>query len=82
VLRYDLVRMVPSARLQDTIDYHLTVSQAAQTAARAGAGTLVLTHFVPACPPGAADEWRAIAAKEFAGDIVVADDLTVVPTTA
>ena len=32
VLRDDLVRMVPMQRFQDTIDYHSTVVQAAQTA--------------------------------------------------
>ena len=36
VLRDDLVRMVPMQRFVDTIDYHSTVVQAAQTAARAG----------------------------------------------
>jgi ribonuclease Z len=76
VLRADLVRAIPVARLQDTIDYHSTVEQAAQTAARAGVGTLVLTHFVPGRPDGSADEWRALAAAHFAGDVVVADDLT------
>ena len=34
VIREDLVRAVPSARLQDILDYHSTVEQAAQTAAR------------------------------------------------
>ena len=36
VLRDDLVSMVPMQRFRDTIDYHSTVEQAAQTAARAG----------------------------------------------
>ena len=36
VLRDDLVRMVPMQRFVDTIDYHSTVAQAAQTAARGG----------------------------------------------
>ena len=44
VIRADLVRRVPSPRLQDILDYHSTVEQAAQTAARAGVKTLVLTH--------------------------------------
>ena len=51
VLRDDLVRLVPMQRFVDTIDYHSTVVQAAQTAARGGVGTLVLTHQVPT--PGA-----------------------------
>ncbi len=76
VIRSDLVALVPSARLQDILDYHSTVEQAAQTAARAGVGTLVLTHYVPPLQRGAEDEWRAIAAQHFDGDVVLGDDLT------
>jgi ribonuclease Z len=78
VLRDDLVRMVPMPRFVDTIDYHSTVVQAAQTAARAGVGTLVLTHQVPTPAPGSADEWVAIAREHFTGDIVFGEDLTAV----
>jgi ribonuclease Z len=78
VLRDDLVRMVPSARFQDILDYHSTVQQAAETAARAGVGTLVLTHYVPALQPGQEDEWRALAAPHFSGPVVLGDDLTAV----
>jgi ribonuclease Z len=78
VIRDDLVRMVPSARLQDILDYHSTVEQAAQTATRAGVGTLVLTHYVPSMQPGQEDEWRARAAAHFSGRIVLGDDLTAV----
>ena len=78
VTREDLVRLVPSARLQDILDYHSTVQQAAQTATTAGVGTLVLTHYVPAPQPGQEDEWRALAAAHFAGPIVLGDDLTFV----
>jgi ribonuclease Z len=80
VLREDLVRMVPVQRFVDTIDYHSTVVQAAQTATRARARTLVLTHFVPAFPPGGGEEWRALAAAHFDGEIVVGEDLTTVST--
>ncbi len=76
VVRDDIVRMIPSARLQDILDYHSTVEQAAQTAARAGVRTLVLTHYVPGLAPGQEDEWRALAAAHFDGDIVLGDDLT------
>ncbi len=76
VLRDDLVSLVPMQRFRDTIDYHSTVEQAAQTAARAGAATLVLTHQVPTPAPGTGDEWTAIAARHFAGRIVFGDDLT------
>jgi ribonuclease Z len=76
VLRDDLVRMVPMQRFQDTIDYHSTVVQAAQTATRAGVKTLVLTHQVPTPGPGTAEEWTAIARAEFNGVIVFGEDLT------
>lgn len=75
VLRDDLVRMVPSQRLADTIDYHSTVEQAAQTAARAGVGTLVLTHQVPPPAPGSADEWIGLARRHFDGPVVFGEDL-------
>ncbi len=81
VVREDLVRtfadLIPTGqRFLDILDYHSTVQQAAQTAARAGVKTLVLTHFVPALQPGQEDEWRAMAAEHFAGEIVVGPDLT------
>ncbi len=78
VLRDDLVSMVPMQRFRDTIDYHSTVVQAAQTAARNRVRTLVLTHYVPTPPPGALEEWRTIAAEHFDGEIVAGDDLTTV----
>jgi len=75
VLRDDLVRMVPMARFVETIDYHSTVAQAAQTAARNGVRTLVLTHQIPTPGIGAADEWIAVAREHFDGDIVFGEDL-------
>ena len=76
VLRDDLVRMVPMQRFVDTIDYHSTVVQAAQTAARGGVRTLVLTHQIPTPGPGSADEWIGIAREHFDGDVVFGEDLT------
>lgn len=78
VLREDLVSQIPVQRFLDTIDYHSTVRQAAATAQRAGVGTLVLTHQVPAPAPGSEAEWIAIAAEAFDGEIVFGTDLTVV----
>jgi ribonuclease Z len=78
VLRDDLVRMVPMPRFVDTIDYHSTVTQAAQTAARAGVRTLVLTHQIPTPAVGSEDEWVAIAREHFGGEIVFGEDLAVV----
>ena len=76
VVRDDLVRLVPSARLQDILDYHSSVEQAADTAARAGVRTLVCTHYVPALVPGQEQAWIDRAAAHFDGEIVLADDLT------
>jgi len=76
VLRDDLVRMVPMQRFVDTIDYHSTVAQAAQTAARAGVRTLVLTHQIPTPGPGTNDEWIALARAHFDGEIILGEDLT------
>lgn len=82
VLRPDLVRgladMLPAnaARLTDILDYHSTVQQAGQTAARARVKHLVLTHYVPTMQPGSEDDWRAIAAAEFGGPIILGPDLT------
>ncbi len=78
VIRDDLVKLVPMQRFQDILDYHSTVTQAAETAARNGVGTLVLTHYVPSLQPGQEGEWRAIAARHFSGPIVLGDDLTAV----
>ena len=50
--------------------------EAAQTAARAGLDTLILTHYVPPIPLGGTeDDWRALAAQFFAGTIELGDDL-------
>jgi ribonuclease Z len=78
VLRDDLVQLVPMQRFRDTIDYHSTVVQAAQTAARGGVHTLVLTHQIPTPGPGSADEWIAIAREHFGGEILFGEDLLTV----
>jgi ribonuclease Z len=76
VVRRDLLEPIGLPRLTDVLDYHSTVQDAARTAARAGVGTLVLTHLVPAPPPGAEEEWATLAGEHFAGVVVVANDLT------
>ena len=81
VLRDDLVRSIPSQRFQDVLDYHSTIEQAAQTAARGGVRVFVPTHFIPGLAPGTEEQWRQLAAAHFDGDIVVGDDLTVVDLT-
>lgn len=78
VIRDDLIRNVPIQRLRDVCDYHSSVAQAAQTAARAGVGTLVLTHLVPAPVPQDEGQWQALAAEHFHGEIHVGRDLLTV----
>ncbi len=75
VLRHDLVSQAPVQRFRDTVDYHSTVEQAARTAARAGVGTLVLTHQVPTPAPGSAEEWLALARRHFEGEVRFGEDL-------
>lgn len=75
VIRKDLVERSPSQRLRDILDYHSSVEQAAATAARAGVGTLVLTHYVPPLIPGQEDQWRALAAADFGGRVELGSDL-------
>jgi len=75
-IRKDVLESVPMQRVQDILDYHSSVEEAAQTAARAGVGTLVLTHYVPALVPGTEDEWRALVTPHFGGRVVLGDDLT------
>lgn len=72
------IESLPIARLQDVVDYHSSVADAGRTATRAGVGTLVLTHMVPAPPPTDEGEapWRAAAAEHFAGTVLVARDLS------
>ena len=78
VLRRSAVEAIPAPRLQDILDYHSDLGQAGATAARAGVGTLVLTHLIPPPVPGTEHEWAAEAAETFTGTVVVADDLTTV----
>lgn len=75
VVRADIIRTIAFPRLVDILDYHSSVEQAAATATRAGVATLVLTHYVPAFPPGGGDDWRALAAEHFPGRVEVGDDL-------
>ena len=75
VIRKDIIAALPIPRLQDTLDYHSSPEEAAATAARAGMDTLVLTHYVPAIPPGGGDDWRELATAHFHGRVELGDDL-------
>lgn len=78
VIRDDLIRRIPLARLQDVCDYHSSVTDAARTAARAGVGTLVLTHMAPAPAAGDVPQWVELAREHFDGTVVAPDDLGVI----
>jgi ribonuclease Z len=75
VLRKDLLTDAPIQRLRDVVDYHSSVEEAAQTASRAGASTLVLTHYVPALADADVPEWRSRAMAHFDGRVELGDDL-------
>lgn len=71
----DLVKMIPSARLQDILDYHSSLEQAGITATKGGVGHLLLTHPVPPPMPGTEADWVAAAAAHYAGPIQLGHDL-------
>ena len=78
VLRRDFVERLPGPMAQDILDYHSSVVDAAQTAARVGVKRLAMTHMVPAPTPEQYPEWIARAAEHFDGEIIIGDDLTTI----
>lgn len=74
-IRKDIIKNLPIARMQDTLDYHSSPEEAAQTAKRANLQTLILTHYVPTFASGDDAEWRALAGEHFDGTIELGDDL-------
>ncbi len=74
-IRRDIISQFSQQRIKDICDYQSSVQEAAATARRAGMGTLVLTHYVPAIAPGQEEQWRSLAAAEFDGRIELGDDL-------
>ena len=75
-IRADIVKQIPNARIQDILDYHSSVEQAADTAARAGVGALVLTHYVPSVPTPMLEQWKELVAPIYAGPVILGDDMT------
>lgn len=76
VIRKDIIANAPMQRMQDTLDYHSSPEEAAQTAAKAGLATLILTHYVPPMPlSGTEDDWRALCTDHFGGTVELGDDL-------
>jgi ribonuclease BN (tRNA processing enzyme) len=61
------------------VEGHLTARQAAEHAAAAGAGSLLLTHFWPTVNRERA---RELAAAAFDGEVVVADEGLTIPVGA
>lgn len=78
VIRRDIVELIPNEMMQDILDYHSGVIEAAQTAARVGSRRLVLTHMVPAPTPDQYSEWVQIAAEHYDGPVIIGDDLTTI----
>ena len=78
VLRRDFVELLPGEMAQDILEYHSSVVDASQTAARVGVKRLVMTHMVPAPAPEQYPEWIARAAEHFDGEIIIGDDLTTI----
>ena len=75
VVRDSVVKMIPAPRLQDVLDYHSSIEQAADTAQRNGVKTLVMTHPVPGVAPGTEQEWIDEAQAVFGGEVALANDL-------
>jgi ribonuclease Z len=60
--------------LRGLLDGRVVVEDVLET--RTGVKRLMLTHYVPPMQPGQEDEWRALAAAHFAGEIILGPDLT------
>ena len=76
-IRAALIAAIPFQRLQDILDYHSSIEQAADTAKRNNVGTLLITHMVPAPTPDAEGEqpWIDEAHAVFDGEVIIARDL-------
>jgi ribonuclease Z len=78
VIHREIVEMIPHEMMQDILDYHSGVIDAAQTATRARSKRLALTHMVPAPQPAQYPDWIARAAAHFDGEVIIGDDLTTI----
>src|SRR5438128_7362761 len=67
-----VTRQDTAAAAQRLSRYHTDAEQVGKIAAAAGVKKLVLTHVIP---PEASEQIRALAAKNFRGEIVVGNDL-------
>jgi len=82
VVKRDLIEQFGVPRLLDILGYHSSIEDAAQTAERAGVGTLLLTHMVPAPAPGTEQEWIDLATAHFGGRVVLTEDLLTIEVGA
>ncbi len=82
VVKRDIIEQFGVPRLLDILDYHSSIADVAQTAERAGVGTLVLTHLVPAPARGTEHEWIELASTHFGGRVVLAEDLLAIEVGA
>jgi ribonuclease Z len=82
VVRRDLIEQFGLPRLTDVLDYHSSVTDAAETATRNRVGTLLLTHLVPTPAPGTEEEWLGQARAHFDGTVVLASDLLTIEVHA
>jgi ribonuclease BN (tRNA processing enzyme) len=75
-----VARTPGAARLREhLLAAHTTTTEVGKVAAAAGVRTLVLNHLVPGDDPSLTDEmWRADAAADFAGEVMVGRDLQVI----
>lgn len=58
---------------------HTSPEDVGRTAAAAGVRTVVVNHVLPDAASPSLDEWRAMVATEFDGDVVVGTDLLEIP---
>ena len=68
----------PDPALPRHLDYHSTVAQAGETASQGRRRHPGPHPPGPAPAPGSEDEWVALAAEHFDGEIVFGDDLATV----
>lgn len=68
-----------STILKHLVESHTRSDEVGQVATRAGAKTLVLSHFVPSGDTVEEETWRSDAEQGFAGEIVVGRDLMRIP---
>ncbi len=75
VIRKDIIANIPIQRMQDTLDYHSSPEEAAQTAERAGMTRSCSPTTSRRSRPAAATTGETLAAQHFTGRVELGDDL-------